>query len=299
MKLTIPLSTFEEKCEAYAHEGNDLSEKEPPNEERLQECIDTILQWNSNTKSFLQDSFDEHFNNIYREFASSKIILLHKKVDFSTFETLRDDIKAKVLSLILIKEFVRELDMVVNPDDPEIAKRKEFAITQKEEFLLKKLYNLYPKGKYYPVKILLEYNGIVLNSDVDDAKICNPMQKMGQLDLGVSEYGVTAKITEGGVKYVEESLLRLNTDPLKPLDSALERKFNAVLDELNKQGFVQEIVFDEINDLRQIIHKLTPKQWREMVLGKMVDLGVQQSVKNDILKTIYEKLTDEKVMFGE
>jgi len=300
MKLLTTLANFEERCKALAQEGKDLCTKEPANIERLAEFVESIVAWHHSVETFLQHSFDEQGNAIYLAYSQINTPLIaNNKVNFGNFNDIKEGIQTKVLGLITAKEFLRELDMVVNPDDPEMAKRKEFAITQKEELLLKKLYHLYPKGKFYPVKVLLEYNGIQLNSDDEDIKIAGPMQKMGQLDLQETPYGIAAKITEGGVKYVEETLLRLNNELLNIPDGELETIFDGVLDELNKQGLMQEIVYDEINDLRQIVGKLTAKQWREMLMGKLVELGVESSVKNDTLKIIYERLTLNEVVRGE
>ncbi len=164
---------------------------------------------------------------------------------------------------------------------------------------MKKLYNLYPKGRHYPVKKLLEYNGITINSDDDDVKIATPLKRLAQIEIVEHPAGIKAKLTEIGVKAVEDFLI--HNDPpkesVKQTDYFIEEKLNSVVDELNKLGLVNDTVFNEINDLRQLSTKLPPKQFREVILGKLVDIGVQESVKNDTLKLIYERLTDHEVVF--
>ena len=246
----------------------------------------------------LKQSFDPAENNFSHEYAN----IYHQTSGDKTQITIPDAKKSlenRIQYIVSVKELVKISDLIINPENPEILKRKDFAIPQKEGFLLTKLYYLYPKGKFYSVKDLFEYNGIIMNSVDDDLKICTPLKQLGDIELINETPGnVAAKLSESGVKYVEKFILHIPQEAPVQATVNTEDKFTSILSELNKSGLIKEIVFDEINDLRQLVNKLTPKQWKEVVLGKLVDLGVQQSVKNDTLKAIYEKLTDEKVVFN-
>ena len=297
MRLTIPLVAFEEKCDSLATDGNNLIQiATVDTHEKLTTFHADVEEWCKQSKLFFQKSFEPADNNFYKEYIYSYPSEVADRA-LMPMATIQNEISIKVQSIISIKDFVRISDLIINPENPELDKRKEFAIAQKEELLLTKLYSLYPKGKFYSVRNIFEYNGIVMNTADDDVKICDPLKQIGDIEVLDTPLGMAARLTESGVKIVEKLFLHINQEPTTQPTINAEAKFNAMISELNHAGIVQDIVFDEINDLRQLINKLTPKQWKEVVLGKLVDLGVQQSVKNDTLKLIYERLTNEKVMF--
>jgi len=297
MRLIIPLTTFEEKCDSLATDGNNLIQAaNVDTHEKLSLFHSDVAAWDAKSKACFQKSFEPEDNDFYKEYLYSYQSGEGNRSSMP-MASIHNEISTKVQAIISIKDFVKISDLIINPENPELNKRKEFAIAQKEELLLTKLYSLYPKGKFYSVRNIFEYNGIAMNSSDDDIKICEPLKQIGDIELLETPQGITAKLTESGVKIVEKSFLHINQDPTTHPSINAEAKFNAIITELNNSGIVQDIVFEEINDLRQLIYKLTQKQWKEVVLGKLVDLGVQQSVKNDTLKLIYEKLTNEKVVF--
>jgi hypothetical protein len=300
MRLSISLPAFEEKCDALVTEGNNIFIIEiTETNEALSGFLMEVDNWNEKAKLFLKQSFDPADNNFSRDYVNAYQSATIDKTKLSLSE-IKKELESRIQNIQSVKELVKVSDLIINPENPEVLKRKDFAIAQKEDLLLRKLYILYPKGKYYSVRNLFEYNGVQLNGIDDDVNICTPLKQLDDIDFITTPTGAAAKLTETGVKFVEKFILFINQEPLAPVQSTVntEDKFISILKELNNSGLVKEIVFDEINDLRQLVNKLTPKQWKEVVLGKLVDLGVQQSVKNDILKSIYEKLTNEKVMFN-
>ncbi|MFN0047598.1 MAG: hypothetical protein ACKVOU_00585 [Cytophagales bacterium] len=298
MRLIIPLQEFEEKCDMMALEGNQLFEKEVTD---VQNAINSfhaeVENWDQKLQLFLHKAFEPDlasFHEQYIQAFQSKTTEWHQM----PLLEIKNQINIKVQCILDIEEFVKMSDAIINPDDPEVLARKDFAITQKEEFLMKKLYAVHAKGKYYLVRDVFEYNGIAMHSWDEDVKICTPMKHTGDIETIEMPKGIGAKLSEGGMRFVEKFLFHARKEPAIVPAAVAEDKFNDILAELNAAGLVQEIVFDEIEDLKQLVNKLTPKQWKEVVLGKLVDLGLQQSIKNDLLKLIYKKLTNETVVFS-
>lgn len=65
-----------------------------------------------------------------------------------------------------------------------------------------------------------------------------------------------------------------------------------MLSKLTKLGYGQEIVFDEINELRSLYTKLSKRSWSQLLKGKLVDLAVDKALSIEVVKSIYEHLTD-------
>ena len=52
-------------------------------------------------------------------------------------------------------------------------------------------------------------------------------------------------------------------------------KLNNLEEMLIKQGFGQEIIFNEIEELKELTKKLNKKNWSEIIKGKFVDLALE------------------------
>lgn len=294
MKLTTTLPLFNEHINTLVLDGNNLFKNSNQN---LIELIDLRISWTKKVYEYLSISLGGEKNELHLKFIASSQTDDTNIVN-KTFEDLKLHIIKQLQCLLYINDMVSVADLIINPNNSELDKRKNFAISQKEEFILTKLYILYPKGKFYSIKEMFEYNAIPINSPDDDAKICAPMQQLGDIEIEHTENGIMAKLTEAGVKIVEKNYLHLaqDTNYHSPINS--EKKFNSIIEDLNKNMDIQNIVFEEVNELRQLIHKLTPKIWKEVVIGKLVNLGLHNSAKNNTLKLIYEKLTDDKELFN-
>lgn len=71
----------------------------------------------------------------------------------------------------------------------------------------------------------------------------------------------------------------------------LFEKLNEMETMLTKMGFGQEIIFNEINDLRKLTKKLNKKNWSEIIKGKFVDLSLSGIISVEAAKKVIEILT--------
>jgi len=74
-------------------------------------------------------------------------------------------------------------------------------------------------------------------------------------------------------------------------ESELHNKLNEVLEKLNKQGFGQQIIFEEIEDLKNHF-KLGKKNWFQLLKGKVVDLTLKKVLDKTIVQEIYNQLSE-------
>jgi len=71
----------------------------------------------------------------------------------------------------------------------------------------------------------------------------------------------------------------------------LHSRIDSVLEKLEKLGFGQEIIFDEIEELKSKSKKITKKDLKMMLIGKIVSFGVGK-VDSETASEIFETITE-------
>lgn len=74
-------------------------------------------------------------------------------------------------------------------------------------------------------------------------------------------------------------------------ESVLHDKLNNILDKLERQGFGQEIIFNEIEELKNHFN-LGKKNWFQLFKGKLIDLTLEKVLDESIVREIYNSLSD-------
>lgn len=74
-------------------------------------------------------------------------------------------------------------------------------------------------------------------------------------------------------------------------ESGLHSKLNDIMDELRKLGLGQEIIFDEIESLKNHFN-LGKKTWFQLLKVKIVELTYEKVIDETIAKEIYSKLSE-------
>ena len=74
-------------------------------------------------------------------------------------------------------------------------------------------------------------------------------------------------------------------------ESTLHNKLNDILDKLKEQGFGQQIIFEEIEELKNHFN-LGKKTWFQLLKGKVVDLTLKKVLNKTIVQEIYNTLSE-------
>ena len=74
-------------------------------------------------------------------------------------------------------------------------------------------------------------------------------------------------------------------------ESHLHNKLNLILEDLEKKGFGQQVIFDEIEDLKNHF-TLGKKNWFQLLKGKLIDLTIDKVLENTIIVGIYTLLSE-------
>jgi hypothetical protein len=74
-------------------------------------------------------------------------------------------------------------------------------------------------------------------------------------------------------------------------ESELNEKLNVIIQKLNDQGLGQEILFEEINSLKDHFN-LGKRNWFQLLKGKLFDLTVEKILEKTVVEEIYKTLSD-------
>lgn len=74
-------------------------------------------------------------------------------------------------------------------------------------------------------------------------------------------------------------------------ESELHNKLNDILEGLEKQGVGQEVLFEEIEDLKNHFN-LGKKNWFQLLKGKVVDMTIKKVLDKTIVQEIYNQLSE-------
>lgn len=96
--------------------------------------------------------------------------------------------------------------------------------------------------------------------------------------------------------YIYESETKSENDYFSnDAQESLLDKLSEIQEMVSKLGFGQEVVFNEINDLRKLTKKLNKKNWNEIIKGKFIDLGLSGIISLETAKKVIEFLTGNEI----
>ncbi|MGM9478411.1 hypothetical protein ACS5PU_18440 [Pedobacter sp. GSP4] len=161
------------------------------------------------------------------------------------------------------------------------------SVSEKNNFVLSKLHTLF-SGGYYSILLILKLNNIEFRSG-EPREIAEDLRRRGYLALE-SQYGESslAKISIKGASYVER---KAKQNKNRKSGADLDKKLDSVIEHLNKIGFGQEIIFDEIGELKELQYTLSKKTWSQLLKGKLLDLALDKIISAETATFIYEYLT--------
>ncbi len=171
--------------------------------------------------------------------------------------------------------------------------RSAYSMKQKSDFILNKLYEI-NGDLYYSISILLEGNGLIIKNSSEVIELGRRLEENGFINtIGGMVGDISGKITVEGSIYVEEKLEKYseNYNDITNDSSEIGRAIAHIKEKLNKLGLGQEIIFNEIDELKDLYAKLNKKNFGQILKGKLLDLALAKVVENDTIGFIYHEIT--------
>lgn len=203
------------------------------------------------------------------------------------FNKIKRKIQQKKENIQTLIDYINVSDCLKGFDDLRVTD-----IQSKIDFLLSKLNYLYGDN-YYSIKTIFEVNDIEFRKDepIELAELLKKRDYVIKKELYKDTDEV--KISLKGANYVERKLKSNSNEKNEANGNNINGKIDEILETLKKLGYGQEIIFNELDELKDLHSKLTKKNWGQLLKGKLLDLAIDQTISKDTLKFIYESLTNE------
>ncbi|MFC6098360.1 hypothetical protein ACFPVY_17060 [Flavobacterium qiangtangense] len=298
MKLEIKWDTFSDKIKSFVDEANEISktEREIKNEADLSIVKEKIEGWNKQCYDYLKSSFDGENNDFAIGFYNAKELRynLGQKEDVpKKIKNVFADFNEKKNTLTYLLRTLSVCDAIIRTDEINIKERENFTTGETLDLILEKLFDLYD-NYFHSIEMILEGNGIVQKRHGEDRELIKILENRGLVNVMAARH-ITAQLTTNGKIYVEERRKVKSSDYSRISDSKNEinHKIDEIIQELNKLGLGQEIIFDELSEMKDLYERLDKKNWGQLLKGKLIDLGLSQAVSIEVLNLIYKELTKE------
>ena len=267
-KLDIEKKIWTEKVIKYISENIEPS----PND-----LIDKFRYSENETNSMFF-----HFGKSYDKSPEGKISYSKNQFNYRVKK-----FKKLVAYLSIIDSFKKNQNIIVQ----EIK-----SIKDKLDYILEKLHFLYGDD-FYSIGTILTINEIETREN-ENIEICNNLAKKGYV-IREEEYSNkdNVQISIKGAEYIERKVNSKKKNSLKneKTNSDFNAKIELVLEKLIALDLGQEIIFNEINELKDLSKIIPKKNLTQLIKGKLLDLAFSKLISKDVASFIYETLTDDKL----
>jgi len=294
----VPFDEIKEAIERFVEEANALNQITVSNEEQYGVFEDGRKNWVGNVESFLDRSFSTKGNLIeFQQEGRTMIIPNSPRPSTqqlqSRIQNAKRSLNGKSSYLQYNLHIWQQCDLITGKPVDLLARAK-YTMQQKLNFLLERLNVLNSGSSYFPLDMLLEGNGFNHFGETQLSEIGAILEQNGYVEV-LSALGITpqARITVSGQMYVEENLSKYKEDYSNiPSDKEeINRLMDYLKEELSKLSAGQEVLFEELEDLRGLYGKLTKKNWGEILKGKMFDMALEKVISKETFMFILSTFT--------
>lgn len=299
MKLVIDWKIFSDNINDFSKKAEKLikTENEIIDMSKLEVIKTEEKLWRESCYNYLNSSFDEERNEFAVGFLSSneqRYNIGNRQKDFREVKKeFFQDLNSRKKTLDYYLRFLNVCDAIIKPDSIDLEIRENFITEEILELILEKLYDLYD-DYYHSIGGILEGNGIKLKRRAEDRELIKHLETMGYVSVTHSR-DINAQLTTMGKMYIEEKRKKQSTNysHINDSKSEVEDKINEIINRLDKLGLGQEILYEELEELKDLYEKLDKTNWGQLLKGKLIDLGLSQVINIDTMKYIYKELTTE------
>lgn len=301
MVLKVKWENFKIDIEEFKIKGNAIISKYQSSrtEDEFENLKDEKKSWEKSVISHVSKSFEPENRSFANEFKAHNgfntgfKLGVDQKVK-NEIQGIKDEING--LEYYLKMLFIS--DAVVRPGEIDLNERQNLDTEGRLDLILSKLYDLYNDRKYHSIKWILEGNGIKLNRHGEDWDYGKMLENRGLID-SLTAKDTNARLTLEGKMAIEQARKAKVTDysKISSSDEELKEIIKKVLTEIEKLGYGQKIVFDEFEELRDDIPKLSKKSFGQLLKSKLYDLVTAKAFDKAIASEIFKEFTQQILPF--
>ena len=291
--------SFKKKIEKYILKAQNLilDYSKSKTQEQYNEFDKSFKELKAEVIEYLENSFNDQ-NNSYAQSIkysnSNKYSIGNQQKHISELVKEKiEDCSSLWKNLEYYLKILAISDAVVRPNEIDLEERKNFDTDEKLELILEKLNQLYDDS-YHPISTIIEGNGIELGRYDEERELAKTLEDYGYIRC-MNARTIRAQITLDGRRYIEEKLKKEVTDysKINKSQEELDNKIQEIIEHLKMQNIGQELLFNELQELKELYPKLNKKNWGQILKGKLIDLGLAQVINKDVMELIFKELTDQ------
>ncbi len=292
------LNLLKEQTEEFIEHGRKLWESTPTDSTRVVEFIDQFNVWVRACLMFYDAQFSEtSLNSLRGRLTLFTVRDDHNSTNPYKLERIKTDlkeaIKGNVDGVRYIYHMAKSSDILYNSQLITSENRVDFSIKQKRDFILKKLVE-FKLEKTVDVRLIFKMNGVVAT----DNEIAENIDLLVKKKL-VRRINDQARlrthiiITTLGREYVEESNKEKVVKGTGKKDiEKLNKKIDEIIELLHRNNDGNEILYEELQEMKAASSKLDLKNWHQLLKGKLISLVSDKAsdVTKELAADIYETL---------
>lgn len=296
-ELKIKWAEFTEEINSLQDGGNNLLSSNPRGKGEEENFSNDYNLWREKVIGFFNKSFgqDNEYSREFKYANKNKFQFQGQKNNSQiNLRELKQDLRNDIRYIDYNKKILSVSDLITSPSQVDLQLRANYTSEDILELILEKLYELYDDNTYAVLPIL-EGNGIKLKKRREEFDYVKLLENNGYVQSNNIGQVADAQLTMHGKLYFEEKrkTVKPNYQSISDDKETIELKLDELFKKLEKLGFGQQIIFDELDELRDLYSTLNKKNWGELLKGKIVDLGLSQVINADMMKLIYEHITND------
>lgn len=247
-----------------------------------------VITYVSNCFNPVNDRFQYEMNSGSNTFNTGLKIETSKQIEMQ-LQLIKDLCRG----LVYYSEMLAVYDAYTQPEDYDAETRKNIDTSGILELIVSKLYDLRNVKGYHSIKSILDGNGVEIDHG-EDWEYGKQLESLGLIDA-MKTRSFDAKISLNGKLHIEESRKPKPTDytQISDSDKELHNKIDFIIEELKKRGYADQIIFEEIEELREEIPVKDKKKFGQLVKGKIVDLVMSKAIDGAAGSEIFKELTNQ------
>lgn len=297
LKLQENYSDFINYFSRFENEAKEIIINYKDNSEKLKSEREN---WENNIIDYVKKSINPEPKKLLERFKNSQNeqLEMNYQIGFNTVKSKverdiyrKNQLRFKIKELSKLKGYLSITDSLNETDENVIIELN--SIKDKLDYILEKLFLVYG-DEFYSIGTILELNNIEFR-DGETLEICENLDKKGYI-IREKQYSDKdlAKISIKGAEYIERKKNASSIKSKKKGEESVNTKIDILLKKLEELGYGQEIIFNEIDELRDLSKKLSKKSWSQLIKGKVVDLAISNLIDKNIATFIYESLVNDK-----
>ena len=290
LRLTIPLKTFEEEIVTFLK--NDEIESNYNNlvsENEFFILKSEVENWQNNLFTILKNSFKGNDNYFYDKI-SSRDYSIETRINKFKDKTLTENRDLLIKKHIQHKDFIFDFKNVLPVLEMVIGSKPFYSIQNMSPleifYLILNKLKILKNGNYFRIDLILEGNGVELKNGIQEFfEYVEEFKKNKWVEF---ENDYLGRITLKGEIYLEKQKKIFSQKESEEISN----KINYIINKIDKLGYGQEILFNELEELKNLYPKLNKKNWSQIIKGKLIDLAIDKVIDMSVIKIITDDLLE-------